>query len=488
MMNDDGKSDGRVVPGKRSNKASARAGAAEGVEGRRPAKENSEPDGQARTQSRERLNAALERVREVASNGKGERFTALWHHVYDIDRLREAYLATNRKSAPGVDRVTWQQYGENLQERLEDLSDRLRRGAFWPEHVRRVYIPKADGRQRPIGMPTLEDKIVQRATAEVLNSIYEVDFQPLSYGFRPGRSQHQALEALASGITRGKVNYVLDADIRGFFDALDHEWLIRFIEHRIADPRVLSVIQKWLRAGVLEDGKHLDVERGTPQGGSISPLLANIYLHYVFDLWVQQWRRKHVNGDMLVVRYADDFIVGFQHESDATQFLAELRERFQKFGLELHPDKTRLIAFGRYAAERRQERDAGKPETFDFLGFTHICATSKKGAFYIRRVTSRKKLRAKLADLKVKMTKRAQTAHREIGPWLHKVIKGHNLYYGFPTNLPALRRFRDEVVKIWVRSLRRLSQKHRTTWDRMKPMIDRWIPKPQITRRARLAT
>lgn len=438
-------------------------------------------DARARTQSRTAPDDALARVREVARTRPDEKFTALWHHVYDVERLHEAYLRLSRKAAAGVDGVTWRQYGENLRDNLEALSDRLRRGAYRPEPVVRVYIPKSDGRQRPIGIPTLEDKIVQRATVEVLEAIYETAFLEFSCGFRPGRSQHDALDALAISIARLKVNLMLDADIRGFFDTIDHECMIRFLEHRIADQRVIAHIRKWMRAGVVEDGQLVDVEQGTPQGGSISPLLANIYLHYVLDLWLQQWKNRHAHGDMFAVRYADDFVVGFQYESDARRFHTELAGRLQSFGLELHPDKTRLIEFGRYAAERRARRGEGKPETFDFLGFTHICGVDRKGRFSLRRYTSRKKLTAKLAELKKEIRKRAFRNHRKVGPWLRAVVKGHYNYYGVPLNSDALARFRDEVVKMWLRSLRRLSQRHRTTWLRMKRLAQRWLPTPHIT-------
>jgi group II intron reverse transcriptase/maturase len=299
------------------------------------------------------------------------RFTALLHHVYDITRLRAAYLALKREAAPGVDGETWQHYGEALEDHLQDLAGRLKRGAYRAKPVRRVYISKEDGRQRPLGVPTLEDKIVQRASVEVLNAIYETDFLGFSYGFRPGRSQHDALDALYTGLLTKKVHWVLDVDIRGFFDAIDHGWLVQFVEHRIADQRVVRLIQKWLNAGVLEEGKRTRAEQGTPQGGSASPLLANLYLHYVFDLWVHAWRRKHVGGDVIVVRYADDIVLGFQNKSDAERFWAELTERFRKFRLELHPEKTRLLEFGPYAGENRKRRGHGKPETFNFLGFTH---------------------------------------------------------------------------------------------------------------------
>ena len=366
------------------------------MEGRELAKGNS-PDGHDdRTQSRVQSSDGIERVRQAARRDRKQRFTALLHHVYDVDRLRAAYLALKRDAAAGVDGETWRHYGEALEANLRDLAARVKRGAYRASPVRRAYIPKADGRQRPLGVPTLEDKIVQRAVVEVLNAIYEPDFLGFSYGFRPGRSPHHALDALTVGIETKKVNWVLDADIRGFFDTLNHEWLIRFLEHRVADRRVVRLIQKWLSAGVLEDGQRTRSEVGTVQGGSISPLLANIYLHYVFDLWVQRWRRTQARGDVVVVRFADDFVVGFEHREEAERFLAELRERFARFGLALHPDKTRLIEFGRYADRNRRGRGDGKPETFNFLGFTHSCGKTRKGRFTVLRQTMRQRWQAKL--------------------------------------------------------------------------------------------
>ena len=368
MTNGPGKSDRPTVPEKSSNNAGQPA--AEGMEGRGLAKGNLPQQNASRTPSREDALSALERVRQAAKQDKKLRFTALLHHIYDPERLREAYLSLKKEAAPGVDGETWRHYGESLEDNLQDLSHRLKRGAYRAKPVRRVYIPKADGRQRPLGVPALEDKIVQRAAVEVLNAIYETDFLGFSYGFRPGRSQHQELDALYTGLLTRKVNWVLDVDIRGFFDAISHERLVKFIEHRIADRRVVRLIQKWLNAGVLEDGKRIRVEEGTPQGGSASPLLANVYLHYVFDLWVQTWRQKRAHGEVIVVRFADDIVVGFNSQADAEQFRAELTERMQKFNLELHPEKTRLLEFGPYAIDQRQWRGEGKPETFNFLGFS----------------------------------------------------------------------------------------------------------------------
>lgn len=407
-------------------------------------------------------------------------FTTLWHHVYDVNRLRQAYLALKRDAAAGMDGETWRHYGEDLERHLEDLSARLRRGAYRAKPVKRVYIPKADGRQRPIGIPVLEDKIVQRAATEVLSAVYETDFRGFSYGFRPGRSAHDALDALSVGMTRRKVNWVLDADIRGFFDAIDHGWLMQFVEHRIADQHVLRHVKKWLNAGVLEDGQRVRVEAGTPQGGSISPLLANIYLHYVFDLWADHWRRTRTHGDVVIVRYADDFVVGFQNRSDAERFRTELQERLGKFNLELHAEKTRLIEFGRYAAERRRRRGQGKPATFDFLGFTHICGRDRRGRFIVLRQTMRKRRAAKLAEIRDQLRRRLHWPVWEVGQWLRSVLQGYYRYYAVPRNYPALQTFREEVVRLWYRSLRRRSQKTRVTWARMSHLEERWLPKPRI--------
>jgi len=409
------------------------------------------------------------------------RFTALLHHVYDPEMLREAYFCLKREAAPGVDRVTWRHYGEALEANFHDLSERLKRGAYRAKPVRRVFIPKADGRQRPLGVTALEDKLVQRATVEVMNAIYETDFLGFSYGFRPGRSQHDALDALYVGLLTKKVNWVLDLDIRGFFDAIDHGWLVKFVEHRIADRRVVRLIQKWLNAGVLEDGTRTRSEQGTPQGGSASPLLANIYLHYVFDLWVQQWRRTQARGEVIVVRYADDAVVGFQYESDAERFWAELAERFSKFALELHPDKTRLIEFGPLAASNRERRGQGKPETFDFLGFTHICGKKRSnGRFTVLRQTIRKRLQAKLKQVKIELRRRLHDPVPEVGKWLRSVVGGHVRYYGVPMNARAIGRFRHQVGWLWYRSLRRRSQKSRLTWERMRRLIDRWLPPARV--------
>jgi group II intron reverse transcriptase/maturase len=472
MINGYGKSDNRIVPEKPLNKARA----AEGVEGRRLAEGKPLKFNTYRTQGRESVSRGLERIRQAADRDRRQRFTALFHHVYDVDQLRLAYAALKREAAPGIDGETWRQYGEGLEERLEALSHRLQRGAYRVNPVLRAYIPKRGGGQRPIGIPTLEDKIVQRAVAGVMGVIYELDFLGFSYGFRPKRNAHQAVDALSVGIVTKKVNWVLDADIRGYFDTLDHEWLVKFIEHRIGDRRIVRLVQKWLKAGVLEEGKQIQSEVGTVQGGSISPLLANIYLHYVLDLWIERWRKKQAQGDVIVVRWADDFIVGFEHRWEGERFLIELRERFSKFGLELHPDKTRLIEFGRYARSNRARRGEGKPETFDFLGFTHICSETKEGRFTVLRKTMQKRLQAKLKEVHSQLRRRMHQPVPEQGKYLRSVILGHMRYYGVPRNRPSIAVFRKGVCWLWRKVLKCRSQKHRLNWDRMKRLISRWLP------------
>jgi group II intron reverse transcriptase/maturase len=400
--------------------------------------------------------------------------------VYNVDRLRAAFRALKPGAAAGIDGQTWRSYGQDLERNLQDLSDRLKRGAYRAKPVRRVYIPKPDGRQRPLGVPVLEDKLVQRATTEVLQTVHETDFKGFSYGFRPGRGAHHALDALTVGIKRKKVNWVLDADIRAFFDTIDHTWMVKFIEHRIADRRVVRHIQKWLNAGVMEDGRHIEPETGTPQGGSISPLLANIYLHYVFDLWADQWRHRQARGDVIIVRYADDFVVGFEHHSDAERFLTDLGERFRRFGLELHATKTRVLEFGRYASKRRKRRGLRKPETFNFLGFTHICAQNSRGWFEVLRRTQAQRMRAKLRALKETLRQRMHWSVAEVGRWLGLVLQGHYRYYGVPYNYTALKSFHFALTQLWRRTLLRRSQKSRLTWEHMARLIRRHLPSPRI--------
>jgi group II intron reverse transcriptase/maturase len=453
---------------------------AEGGEVRGLAKGNPPQQNMPRTQSRSGMPSALERIGAVARTDKKVRFTALMHHVYDPDTLRGAYYGLKRDAAPGVDGETWREYGEQLEENLKDLSERLKRGAYRAKPVRRVFIPKSDGGMRPLGVTTLEDKIVQRAVVEVLNPIYEADFLGFSYGFRPGRGPHDALDALYVGITERRVNWVLDFDIRSFFTSIRHEWLVKLVEHRVADRRIVRLIQKWLSAGVLEDGQMIQGDVGTPQGAGISPLLANIYLHYVMDLWAQAWRR-HARGDVVIIRYADDGVVGFQYETEARRFWADLAERFAKFGLELHSDKTRLLEFGRYAARDRERNGRGKPESFDFLGFTHVCAKTRKGRFEVLRRTSRKRVRRKLGAIKLDLRRRLHAPVPEVGKWLGAVLRGHYNYYGVPQNYQLLSSFRYWVSWLWWRALRRRSQKTKLTWERMGRLVRRYLPLARIT-------
>jgi RNA-directed DNA polymerase len=479
-MYEGGKSDRSVVPEKPLNKESGAPRSAEEVEGRGLAKGNPSQPTRHRAQHRVRLQQALARVRQAAQKDRGLRLSTLWHHVYDTERLREAYFGLERKSAPGVDGETWQHYGEDLEGHLQDLSERLKRGAYRAKPVRRAFVPKDDGRERPIGVPVLEDKLVQRTAAEVIGAVFEVDFKGFSYGFRPGRHQHNALDAVVVGIKRKKISWILDADIRGFFDTIDHGWLMKFVEHRIADQRVHRHVMKWLKAGVLENGRRTVAREGTPQGGSISPLLANIYLHFVFDVWADVWRSKRASGDMIIVRFADDFVVGFQHREDAERFQAELTDRLRRFNLELHPDKTRLIRFGRFAAEDRQRRGEGKPETFDFLGFTHICGKTRSGAFQVMRRTMRKRLRTKLRAVKAELRRRMHDPIPMTGAWLRSVVDGHTNYYGVHGNGAAIVAFRNQTLVLWHRALSRRSQTGRVGWKRMYGLALRWLPSLRV--------
>jgi RNA-directed DNA polymerase len=476
-MNDHEKSDRPVLPANPPNNPGEPG--AEVGEGRGLPEGNTAGETRSGRSAGLGVSSDLDRVRQVARLDRDVRFTALLHHV-TVDRLREAYQAISPDAAAGVDGVTWRDYGSDLEANLLDLHARVHRGAYRARPTRRVFIAKPDGRLRPLGVASVEDKILQRAVVEVLNAVYETDFLGFSYGFRPGRSAHDALDALAVGITRKKVNFMLDADISDFFTQLDQGWLERFLEHRIADRRVLRLIQKWLRAGVIEDGEWLETEAGTAQGASVSPLLSNVFLHYVFDLWADQWRRRHARGDVILCRYADDFLAGFQHREDAERFLADLRDRFAGFGLELHPDKTRLIEFGRFAARDRARRGDRKPETFDFLGLTHICAEDRHGRFKLKRVTSKKKMRAKLKSVKTEMRRRMHHPVPEQGHWLARVLQGHYNYYAVPDNSEALHGFRRRLIRLWLQARRRRSQKDRLTWKRMLDLETRWLPEPRI--------
>jgi len=472
------KSDCAIVPVNRPNKGGQLP--AEAGEGRAQMKENIDQPHMLLTQSGKGMSQGLDGVRKAARDRKQERFTALLHHL-SVDLLRDSFYALKRQASPGVDGVTWQEYEAGLEDRLVDLHSRVHRGAYRAQPSRRVYIPKADGRQRPLGIAALEDKIVQQAVVTILNQIYEVDFQGFSYGFRPGRSPHQALDALFVGITRKKVNWMLDADIRGFFDNLSHEWAVKFIEHRVADQRIIRLIQKWLKAGVSEDGQWSETSKGTPQGAVVSPLIANVYLHYCFDLWADVWRRKVAKGDVIIVRYADDLALGFQHRADAVRFLKDLQERFAKFGLELHQEKTRLIEFGRYAAKDRQQRGAGKPETFNFLGFTHYCGRRHKtDTFTVGRITAKKRMVAKLKAIKVELRRRMHARPCEVGAWLRKVVTGYYQYHAVPGNLRQLSTFRQRTNRLWFQVLASRSQRARKRWERLTPLFERWIPRPKV--------
>jgi RNA-directed DNA polymerase len=477
MMHGGGKSDSAIVARKPANKAERSA--AEPVEPRAETKGNASQHSTHRTLSRASVTQALERIRQTAKERKKERFTALLHHV-STELLEAEFFALKEHAAPGVDGLTWQDYEQNLEGNLAALHARVHRGAYRAQPSRRVMIPKPDGGQRPLAVAALEDKIVQRATAAVLNAIYEEDFLGFSYGFRPRRGAHDALDALVVAIERRRVNFIVDADIRSFFDTVNQDWLIRFVEHRIGDQRIIRLIRKWLRAGVLEDGIVSVSERGTAQGAVISPLLANIYLHYALDLWAERYRRREAAGDMIIVRYADDFIVGFEHETDARRFLDALRERLAEFALSLHPEKTRLIEFGRYAEENRRRRGLGKPETFNFLGFTFICSRSRRGKFLIKRKSRRDRMRAKLQAIKQELRRRMHQPTSHQGKWLGQVIRGYFNYHAVPTNGRALAGFRDEIVRGWWRTLNRRSQRHSLIWGQMKKLADDWLPQPSI--------
>lgn len=477
-MNGSGESSGGIVPAKQPNED--QGGLKEAAEGRPPAKKNTEQSNSYRTQSRESESSGLDRVRQAAKEDEKKRFTALLHHV-TIPLLASSYNSLKRQAAAGVDGVTWEEYGENLAGRITDLHGRIHRGAYRAQPSRRVWIPKPDGRQRPLGIAALEDKVVQHAVGRVLNQIWEEDFLGFSYGFRRGRSQHDALDALYVGIMRKKVNWIIDLDIRSFFDKIEHEWMIKFVEHRIGDNRIDRLIQKWLKAGVMEDGKWYGTEEGTPQGSVISPLLANLYLHYVLDVWVQAWRKKGARGDMIVVRFADDAVLGFQHREEADGFLEQLRERLRKFGLELHPDKTRLIEFGRYAMDRRKERGEGKPETFNFLGFTPICGTSNKtGYFVVQRKTIGKRMVAKLKEIRRQLRKRMHESIKDMAEWLKSVVRGYFQYHAIPGNEQRMKAFRREVVRMWLWVLRRRSDKSRWTWERFLRRLAVLLPKVKV--------
>ena len=478
MMNGVEESDSSIVPRKPTNKA--RQLAAEPVEGSDGTKRNAGLPSTSRTQRRGIVSQALTRIREAITRNKTEKLTALLHHV-SIDNLRRAFDELRKDAAPGVDGMTWEHYGEELERNLTTLHRQVQAGTYRAQPSRRTYIPKPDGQPRPLGIAALEDKLVQTAVVAILTPIYEAEFLGFSYGFRPGRSQHQALDALYVGITRRKVNWVLDADIARLFDTISHEWLIKFIEHRIGDRRIIRLIQQWLTAGVMEDGRKIETEEGTPQGAVISPLLANIYLHYTLDLWVKQWRRRHATGDMVIVRYADDSVTGFQHRRDAERFLSELQARLTRLALTLHADKTRLIEFGRFAADTRRRRGHDKPETFNFLGFTHFCdRRQSNGTFLVGRQTKRSSAVSKLRAIKDELRARMNQSIDSMGRWLGAVLRGHYAYFAIPKNTRSLQHFYDAVCRLWLKRLRRRGQRRKLAWARMSTYIKRYLPRPHI--------
>ena len=476
------KSDAPVIPKKRPNKGQPRLSpgqdSAEAVEGRGAAKGNADELPACRTPSRESALTGLERVRETAKRDRRLKFTALLHHITPA-LLVESFYDLKRTAAAGVDGVTWWDYESILDGRVPELHRRIHTGAYRAQASRRVFIPKADGKLRPLGIAAIEDKIVQQAVVKVLSAIYEPDFLGFSYGFRPGRSQHDALDAVWMGIETRQIRWILDADISAYFDTIDHGWMLEFLQHRIADRRLLRLIRKWLKAGIIEDGRRIEATRGTPQGAVISPLLANIYLHYVFDTWAQHWRKHHARGDVILIRYADDSVVGFQYENEAKRFLAGMQERFARFGLTLHPEKTRLIEFGRYAEAQRNKRGEGRPETFDFLGFTHCCAKTRQGRFKLLRLTVKKRLRATLAAIRATLKRRRHEPIDQVGAWLSKVLRGYFNYHAVPDNLKRLTSFRWEVCRAWFASLNRRSQKKGMTGARFSRLAKQYLPYPR---------
>jgi len=477
MMHGREKSDPAVVAEKLANEAERSA--EESVEPRAGAEGNARESDMRRALDRESVVHDLDRIRHAARHKKEARFTTLLTHI-TAARLREAFCALKRDAAPGVDGMTWHAYEADLEARLTDLQDRVHKGGpYHPLPSRRRWIPKPDGRQRPLAVAALEDKIVQRSVTEVLNAIYEEDFLGFSYGFRPGRSQHDALDALTAAITSRRVNWIIDTDIRSFFDTVSQDWLTRFLGRRVGDERIIRLIRKWLQAGVLEDGVVTVSEMGTGQGSVISPLLANIYLHYVFDLWADQWRRTKASGDMIIVRYADDVIVGLEHEADARRFLDAMRARFEEFALTLHPDKTRIIEFGRHAAANRERRGLGKPETFNFLGFTHICAKGGKGGFFVKRKSRRDRMKAKLKEIKDKLRRCTHQPLPVIGRWLGQVVRGYFNYHAVPSNMAAIATFRYQVMRLWRHALRRRGDRDATTWHRITRLANDYLPVPR---------
>lgn len=472
-------SDGVIVPKKSANKGMAIP--AESMEESTPTKRNPEKEAAHRTQKRESASNGLDRVRQRAEADKTIRFSNLFS-LLKVDLLRESFYELKRKAAPGLDGVTWYEYERTLEDKLPELERELHVGSYRAIPAKRGYITKDDGRQRPLGIQAVEDKVVQQACVTILNAVYEPIFSGFSYGSRPGRSQHDALDALHEGIIRRKINWILDCDIEGFFDNLSHEHLLGFLEERVADKRMLRLIRKWLRVGWVEDGKRHAGTIGTPQGSVISPLLANIFLNTVMDKWVSKWRSAEAKGDVINVRYVDDAVFGFQYESEGRAFLEALREQVEAYGLKLHPTKTRLVEFGRFAASNRRDHGQGKPETFDFLGFTHICGIQRNGKFCIRRITIRKRLRRKLKEVKAELIKHMHHPLEEIGAWLASVIRGFTNYHAIPGNMKAPREFYTQISRMWLWVIRRRSQKARCrwTWERFLRLQCRWLPRPRV--------
>lgn len=481
-MNANGKSDDSIVPLNPANNGDAES-PAESAEERGSARRNTDQSNLDRTQRPDRRRShGLLGVREAAARSRRLKFTNLLHHI-TVDLLKTSFYKLKKSAAVGIDGVSWREYERDLDERILHLHGRIHRGAFRALPSKRVYIEKADGRQRPLGIPSIEDKIVQHAVRTTLQCIYEVDFVGFSYGFRPDRSQHQALDALYVAITEKRVNWILDADIEGFFDNIDRDWLVKFIEHRVGDNRLIRLILKWLKAGIMEDADWSDTGKGTPQGAVLSPLLANVFLHYVFDLWIDQWRKRHSRGDVVVVRYADDFVIGFERETDARACLESLVKRFEEFGLRLHPKKTRMIEFGRGSAARREREGRGKCETFDFLGFTHVCGKTRRAKrFSLKRITMAPRLRRTVAEIKIHLERRRHDPVGQTGRWLTSVVRGWQRYYAVPDNYTRLEQFDKAITKLWRRQLQRRSQRGKTrwTWPRMQRLVTKYLPRPRI--------
>lgn len=475
-------SDDPIVPTKQANNANEvmLRIAAESVEGRGSAEGNEEQSWSDWTQSRTHHSWGLLGVRLAAEKDRELCFTNLMHHL-TLELLTAAFFDLNKHAAPGSDDMTWHEYLQNLQLRLQDLHARVHGGRYRAQPSKRQWIPKASGGQRPLGIAALEDKIVQSAMVTLLSQIYTVDFIGFSYGFCPGKGQHDALDAVSVGLQKRKVNWILDADIQGFFDNISHEWLLKALQVRIGDQRVLGLIEKWLTAGVSDEGEWLPTTVGTPQGAVISPLLANMFLHYILDQWVNNWRRN-CRGDVIIVRYADDFVMGFQSYQDAIRCLRELRERFALYGLSLHPEKTRLLEFGRFAADQRQQRGESQPETFAFLGFTHYCGKTRKGWFKVGRLPLAQRMRIKLGELKRDLRRRMHAPVAETGKWLRSVVRGWLNYYAVPGTSHVIDQFVTEVERMWAKILRRRSQRGRRAWpwSRINKLTRHWIPRAHI--------